>query len=82
MLQKIIKNKKHVFSCKYVYKRGKNKGLQCMCKKIFKDGFCRLHWKQYNKKNEIVIITNNEKIPHQIIKKKSISHNEKITITI
>ena len=74
MLQKINEEQKTcVFSCKYVYKRGKNKGLQCTCKKIFKDGFCRLHWKQYNKKNEINKINN--------INKK-ISHNEKITITI
>ena len=83
MLQKINEEQKtHTFPCKYVYKRGKNKGLQCMCKKVFKDDFCRLHWKQYNKGNEIVIVTNNEKIPKQVIKKKTISNNEKITITI
>lgn len=41
--------------CKYIYKRGKKKHLQCSCKKIFDITLCKTHWKQVNKINIISI---------------------------
>ena len=32
-------------TCSYIFKRGKNKGMQCMCKKIHQDGLCKTHYK-------------------------------------
>ena len=32
-------------TCSYVFKRGKNKGMHCMCKKIHQDGLCKMHYK-------------------------------------
>ena len=69
-----------VFPCEYVFKRGKNKGMQCMCQKIFKDGYpwCRTHYKmklkQENKLKEKL-----EKINPQIpIKNVKIKKNKTI----
>jgi len=48
-------------TCSYIYKRGKNKGLQCTCKKITdpKNGLCKTHWKQVSKqKNKNLIVSN------------------------
>lgn len=47
--------------CSYIYKRGKNKGLQCTCKKITdpKNGLCKTHCKQVSKqKNKDLIVSN------------------------
>jgi len=32
--------------CKYIFKRGNKKGQQCTCKKTYKEGFCKSHFKQ------------------------------------
>ena len=37
-------------TCSYIFKRGKNKGNMCKCKKLYKDGLCKLHYNQYLKK--------------------------------
>jgi hypothetical protein len=39
-------------TCGYVFKRGKNKGVQCSCKKIYKEGLCKQHHKQTKLKLE------------------------------
>lgn len=39
-----------VFPCEYVFKRGKNKGMLCMCQKIFKNNLCKTHYKMKLKK--------------------------------
>lgn len=45
-------------TCSYVFKRGKNKGLQCKCKKIFENGYCKTHYKSYYPNS----VVNNNKI--------------------
>ena len=67
-----------VFPCEYVFKRGKNKGMQCHCQKIFKNGLCKTHYKmklkQENKLKEKL-----EKINPQIpIKNLKIKKNKTI----
>tara|TARA_B100000674_G_scaffold386619_1_gene330117 strand:- start:20 stop:871 length:852 start_codon:yes stop_codon:yes gene_type:complete len=37
-------------TCSYIFKRGKNKGKNCQCKKIYNNGLCKLHYNQYLKK--------------------------------
>jgi hypothetical protein len=53
-------NKKCIPTCKYVYKRGKKKGMQCSCKKPFPSPpmdlknfpwYCKTHHKQVFKKH-------------------------------
>ena len=41
-----------VVTCVYKFKRGKNKGKNCQCKKIYNNGLCKLHYNQYLKKIE------------------------------
>ena len=41
-----------VVTCAYVFKKGKRKGENCQCKKIHKDGLCKLHYNRYLKKIE------------------------------
>ncbi len=50
--QKIKQEEKKtgVFPCQYVFKRGKNKGMQCQCQKIFKNDLCKIHYKMKLKK--------------------------------
>ena len=74
------KEKINIYSCQYIYKKGKNKGLQCHCKKIFKDGLCKTHYKmklkQENKLKE-KLEKINPQIPIKnvkIKKKKTIIH--------
>ena len=33
-------------------KKGKSKGENCQCKKIFKDGLCKFHYKKYKQAME------------------------------
>ena len=42
--------------CVYVFKRGKNKGSQCSCKKIYKEGLCKRHHKLVFKKQNVHIL--------------------------
>ena len=51
-------------TCSYIYKRGKNKGLQCTCKKITdqKYGLCKTHWKQVFKQKYKDLIVSNQNI--------------------
>lgn len=48
----ISKNKTHT-TCSYMFKKGKNKG-KCCPTKLFKNGFCKTHYKKYcsQKNNE------------------------------
>ena len=39
------KEKPIVSTCNYIFKRGKYKNQQCLCKKIFKNGLCKMHYK-------------------------------------
>lgn len=78
--QKVKKEEKKtgVFPCEYVFKRGKNKGMQCHCQKIFKNELCKTHYKmkvkQENKLKEKL-----EKINPQIpIKNLKIKKNKTI----
>ena len=48
-------------TCKYIFKRGKNKGCQCSVKKLFKDGLCKQHYKNKQKK-ESKMITSSQNI--------------------
>ena len=44
--------KTNVITCNYIFKRGKNKGQHCKCKKIFKNGLCKMHYNMSQKKNK------------------------------
>ena len=44
-------------TCCYVFKRGKNKGVQCKCKKIHQDGLCKMHYKLYIKAQQKMVST-------------------------
>ena len=64
-LTNVNENKKCIPTCKYVYKRGKNKGMQCSCKKPFIPPmdlinfpwYCKTHHKQVFKKQHNTITT-------------------------
>ena len=53
MVNTIITNPQPL-TCSYIFKRGKNKGKNCQCKKIYNNGLglCKLHYNQYLKKIE------------------------------
>jgi hypothetical protein len=38
-------------NCSYIFKRGKNKGFNCSCKKIYENNLCKFHSKKYIKKD-------------------------------
>ena len=38
--------------CKYIFTKGKKKNIQCTCKKIYKEGVCKSHYKQCKTKVE------------------------------
>ena len=38
-----------ITTCCYKFKKGKNKGMQCICKKIHQDGLCKTHYNLYIK---------------------------------
>lgn len=63
MIQELKKNKQNktneiMLTCKYTYKRGVKKGTFCKCKKIYKDGFCKTHFKNmFKNKEKIKTIT-------------------------
>tara|TARA_B100001063_G_scaffold167716_1_gene156758 strand:+ start:3063 stop:3917 length:855 start_codon:yes stop_codon:yes gene_type:complete len=44
-------------TCCYKFKRGKNKGMQCKCKKIHEDGLCKMHYKLYIKAQQKMVST-------------------------
>jgi hypothetical protein len=54
-------------TCQYVYKRGKNKGTQCMCKKPFPSThdvmqfpwYCKSHYKHFKHTNQETLIGQN-----------------------
>ena len=88
-----IKTEFTINTCSYVFKRGKNKGLQCKCKKIFENGYCKTHYKQYLKKqkikkdklfNTLEHVNPNFKIKNLSIKgnKTTIKYNKNFTITV
>ena len=39
-------------TCIYIFKRGKNKNTKCKCQKIFENGYCKTHYKQFLKKQK------------------------------
>jgi len=41
-------------NCSYIFKKGKNKGFNCSCKKIYENNLCKFHYKKYIKKNTII----------------------------
>ena len=56
-----------VVTCGYKFKKGKSKGENCQCKKIFKDGLCKFHYKKHvkaleKKKAELEKVNENIKI--------------------
>ena len=57
--------KTNVITCNYIFKRGKNKGQHCKCKKIFKNGLCKMH---YNMSQKKISPPKNQKIPINIPK--------------
>tara|TARA_B100002019_G_C21238731_1_gene584252 strand:+ start:905 stop:1747 length:843 start_codon:yes stop_codon:yes gene_type:complete len=63
-----------VVTCAYKFKKGKSKGENCQCKKIFKDGLCKFHHKKHvkaleKKKAELEQVNQNIKI-------KTVNYNE------
>ena len=70
----------NVITCAYKFKKGKRKGENCQCKKIYKDGLCKFHYKKYKqamdkKKAEL------EKV-NQNIKIKTVNFNQKQNLII
>ena len=71
-----------VITCAYKFKKGKSKGENCQCKKIYKDGLCKFHYKKYvkameKKKTELEKVNPNIKI-----KTVKFSQNQNLIITI
>ena len=71
-----------VVTCAYKFKKGKSKGENCQCKKIFKDGLCKFHHKKQvqsmeKKKAELEAVNSNIKI-----KTVKYNQNQNLVITI
>lgn len=69
-----------VVTCAYKFKKGKNKGENCQCKKIHKDGLCKFHYKKHvkameKKKAQL------EKV-NQNIKIKTVNYNQNGNLVI
>ena len=69
-------------TCCYKFKKGKNKGENCQCKKIHKDGLCKFHYKKHvkameKKKKELEKVNPNIKI-----KSVNFNQNKNMIITI
>jgi hypothetical protein len=71
-----------VLTCAYIFKKGKNKGETCQCKKIHQNGLCKFHYKKYKQSLEKKK-TQLEKV-NQNIKIKTIKYNpnQNLVITI
>ncbi len=75
-------NTNPVITCSYKFKKGKNKGENCQCKKIHKDGLCKFHYKKHllameKKKAELQKINPNIKI-----KTVKFNENQNLIVTI
>lgn len=71
-----------IVTCAYKFKKGKSKGENCQCKKIFKDGLCKFHHKKQvqsmeKKKAELEAVNSNIKI-----KTVKYNQNQNLVITI
>ena len=69
-------------TCSYIFKRGKNKGKNCQCKKIQQDGLCKFHYRKYKqamekKKTKLEAVNQNIKI-----KNIKLNKNNNLVITI
>ena len=56
-----------VVTCAYKFKKGKNKGEKCQCKKIHQDGLCKFHYRKHKqamekKKAKLEAVNQNIKI--------------------
>lgn len=56
-----------IVTCSYKFKKGKSKGENCQCKKIFKDGLCKFHHRKHvqameKKKQQLEKVNPNIKI--------------------
>ena len=72
----------HVVTCAYKFKKGKSKGENCQCKKIFKDGLCKFHHRKHlqameKKKQQLEKVNPNIKI-----KTIKYNKNQNLVITI
>lgn len=71
-----------VVTCAYKFKKGKSKGENCQCKKIYKDGLCKFHYKKHVKALEKKK-TQLEKVnPNIKIKTVKYNPNQNLVITI
>ena len=71
-----------IITCAYKFKKGKSKGENCQCKKIFKDGLCKFHYKKHVKALEKKK-TQLEKVnPNIKIKTVKYNPNQNLVITI
>lgn len=71
-----------VVTCAYKFKKGKNKGKNCQCKKIQQDGLCKFHYRKYKqamekKKTKLEAVNQNIKI-----KNIKLNKNNNLVITI
>ena len=71
-----------VVTCSYKFKKGKNKGNNCQCRKIQQDGLCKFHYRKYKqamekKKAQLQNVNKNIKI-----KTVGISQKQNLVITI
>ena len=71
-----------VVTCAYKFKKGKNKGERCQCKKIQQDGLCKFHYRKHKqamekKKAKLENINKNIKI-----KTVTYNANQNLVITI
>ena len=71
-----------VVTCAYKFKKGKSKGENCQCKKIFKDGLCKFHHRKHvqamEKKKQQLEKAN----PNIKIKTIKYNKNQNLVITI
>lgn len=71
-----------VVTCAYKFKKGKSKGENCQCKKIFKDGLCKFHHKKHVKKLEKKKHELEQVNPNIKIKTVKYNQNENLVVTI
>ena len=67
-------------TCAYKFKKGKNKGENCQCKKIYQDGLCKFHYRKHKqamekKKAKLQNVNQNIKI-------KTVNYNQKGNLVI
>lgn len=71
-----------VVTCDYIFKKGKNKGQTCPCKKIHQNFLCKFHYKKFKQamdKNKAPLEKVNQNIKIKTVK---YNQNQNIVITI